>query len=287
MAQRRMFSLLVTDTDAFLDMPLSTQALYFHLGMHGDDEGFVGSPKRIARSIGCNADDLKVLAAKGFIIAFESGVVVIRDWNVNNTLQNDRFHKSIYTEERAQLSLTKGKRYEFASVMEPTCIQDGSNIDTGCIQNDSRMEPELNITKLNVTKPKINNSSDSPDFEAFWKAYPRKQGKGNARTAFKKAKAKGVPLEKMIQAIEQQKCSKQWKTDGGQFIPLPATWLNQERWDDSLQVEVEEQTSNDFFEMCKEMERKEKGEVVNEQDGDSTSPFGSEGRLSNVLPWHG
>lgn len=281
-----MFSLLVTDTDAFLDMPLSTQALYFHLGMHGDDEGFVGSPKRIARSIGCNADDLKVLAAKGFIIAFESGVVVIRDWNVNNTLQNDRFHKSIYTEERAQLSLTKGKRYEFVSDAEQVCIQDGSNMDASCIQNDSRMETELNITKLNITKPKINNSSDSPDFEAFWKAYPRKQGKGNARTAFKKAKAKGVSLEKLIQAIEQQKRSKQWKTNGGQFIPLPATWLNQERWDDSLDVEVQQESSNGFLELLRDMDE-EKGVVANEQEGNGTGPFDFESGVSELLPWHG
>ena len=286
MAQRRMFSLLVTDTDAFLDMPLSTQALYFHLGMHGDDEGFVGSPKRIARSIGCNADDLKVLAAKGFIIAFESGVVVIRDWNVNNTLQNDRFHKSIYTEERAQLSLTKGKRYEFVSNVEQACIQDGSNMDTSCIQNDSGMETELNITKLNITKPKINNSSDSPDFEAFWKAYPRKQGKGNARTAFKKAKAKGVSLEKMIQAIEQQKRSKQWKANGGQFIPLPATWLNQERWDDSLNVEVQQESSNGFLELLRDMDE-EKGVTANGQEADGTSPFDFESGVSELLPWHG
>ena len=263
MAQRRMFSLLVTDTDAFLDMPLSTQALYFHLGMHGDDEGFVGSPKRIARSIGCNADDLKVLAAKGFIIAFESGVVVIRDWNVNNTLQNDRFHKSIYTEERAQLSLTKGKRYEFVSNVEQACIQDGSNMDTSCIQNDSGMETELNITKLNITKPKINNSSDSPDFEAFWKAYPRKQGKGNARTAFKKAKAKGVSLEKMIQAIEQQ-----------------------ERWDDSLNVEVQQESSNGFLELLRDMDE-EKGVTANGQEADGTSPFDFESGVSELLPWHG
>lgn len=76
MAQKRMFSLSVIDTDRFLEMPVSAQALYFHLGMHGDDDGFVASPRKIARSVGCNVDDLRLLAQKNFIIPFESGVVV-------------------------------------------------------------------------------------------------------------------------------------------------------------------------------------------------------------------
>ncbi len=79
MAVRRMFSLDVVDTDKFLEMPATSQNLYFHLGMHADDDGFVASPKRIARNIGCGADDINILLAKGFIIRFEDGVVVIKD----------------------------------------------------------------------------------------------------------------------------------------------------------------------------------------------------------------
>ena len=88
MAERRMFSKSVIDSDMFLDMPLSAQALYFHLGMHGDNDGFISNPKRISRAVGCNNDDIKILIQKGFIIPFESGVVVIRDWKINNTLRN-------------------------------------------------------------------------------------------------------------------------------------------------------------------------------------------------------
>lgn len=84
MANKRMFSLSVVDTDRFLDMPVSTQALYFHLGMHGDDDGFVSSPRKIARAAGCNDDDLRLLIQKNYIIPFESGVVVITDWRLNN-----------------------------------------------------------------------------------------------------------------------------------------------------------------------------------------------------------
>ena len=91
MAERRMFTKKIIDSDAFLDMPLSTQALYFHLGMRADDEGFINSPKKIQRMIGATDDDMKLLLAKRFIIAFESGVVVIKHWKMHNYIQADRF----------------------------------------------------------------------------------------------------------------------------------------------------------------------------------------------------
>ena len=139
MANKRMFSLTVTDTDLFLDMPTSTQALYFHLGMHGDDDGFVGSPKKVMRSAGCNADDLKILTTKGFIIPFDSGVIVLRDWRINNDLKNDRYHETIYQDEKALLSIDSAKRY--------SGIQ-GS--DTDCIQPVSILETEHNITEQSI-----------------------------------------------------------------------------------------------------------------------------------------
>lgn len=129
MAQRRMFSLAVTDTDSFQDMPTSSQALYFHLGMHGDDDGFVGSPKKIARAAGCNADDIKLLITKGFIIPFESGVVVIRDWRVNNTLKNDRYHETLYQAEKTRLTVNKAGAYELGVSMETNCFQLGTNAE--------------------------------------------------------------------------------------------------------------------------------------------------------------
>ena len=141
MAQKRMFSLQVVDTDKFMDMSTSAQALYFHLGMHGDDDGFVSSPRKIARAAGCNDDDMRLLAAKGFIIPFDSGVVVITDWRINNTLQNDRYKETIYQDEKALLQTEKNGKYLLGSNMVPECIQSGSN-----------MEPQHNITKPNPTK---------------------------------------------------------------------------------------------------------------------------------------
>lgn len=116
MAQKRMFSLQVTDTDQFLDMPTSAQCLYFHLGMHGDDDGFVSSPKRIVRAAGCSETDLDTLEDSGFIIKFDSGVIVVRDWKLNNTLKNDRYHPTVYQEEMKRIETDESGRY---STLEP------------------------------------------------------------------------------------------------------------------------------------------------------------------------
>ena len=105
MARRRMFSLDVVDTDRFLDMPSSTQALYFHLGMRADDDGFVASPKRTTAMCGCSADDLNLLAAKGFVRPFESGVLVIVDWRKNNQIRPDRYTPTQFLDEKAQLGI--------------------------------------------------------------------------------------------------------------------------------------------------------------------------------------
>ena len=107
MAARRMFTQKITESDAFLDMPLSSQALYFHLCMLADDDGFVKNPRRIQRMIGASEDDVKILIAKHFVIAFESGIVVIKHWRMHNLLRKDRYAETEYVEEKQQLFLKK------------------------------------------------------------------------------------------------------------------------------------------------------------------------------------
>lgn len=104
MATRRMFSKKITETDTFLDMPMSSQCLYFHLNMSADDDGFIGNAKTIKRMIGASDDDLKLLLAKEFIIPFESGVVVIKDWKIHNYIRKDTYNKTIYSNEKDQLT---------------------------------------------------------------------------------------------------------------------------------------------------------------------------------------
>lgn len=105
MAERRMFAKTIVDSDAFLDMPLSAQSLYFHLAMRADDDGFINNPKKIQRMIGAADDDLKLLIAKRFVLVFESGVIVIKHWRLHNTLRKDRYKPTIYQEEFQKLSL--------------------------------------------------------------------------------------------------------------------------------------------------------------------------------------
>lgn len=111
MAEKRMFSKTIIDSDAFLDMPLSSQALYFHLSMRADDDGFVNNPKKIQRLIGCGDDDLKLLMCKKFLIPFESGIVVIKHWRIHNYIRNDRYKETNYIEEKSMLGIEKNKAY--------------------------------------------------------------------------------------------------------------------------------------------------------------------------------
>src|SRR5262249_49722872 len=107
MANRRMFSGQIVSSDEFLEMPLTSQALYFHLGMMADDDGFV-LPRKVLRMCGAGEDDLKILLAKGFVIRFESGIIVITHWKQNNYLRNDRYTPTIYKAEASKLSSIQG-----------------------------------------------------------------------------------------------------------------------------------------------------------------------------------
>ena len=126
MAERRMFAKSIVESDAFIDMPMSSQLLYFHLGMHADDDGFVNAPRTTQRMIGASADDLKLLVAKGYLIPFESGVVVITHWRAHNYIQNDRKKDTICAAEKALLSVEKGGVYK----LDTKCIHDVSIMDT-------------------------------------------------------------------------------------------------------------------------------------------------------------
>jgi hypothetical protein len=103
MAKRRMFSMDVIDTDYFLEMPMSSQLLYFHLALRADDDGFISSPKRILRLTGASDDDLKLLLSKEFVIPFESGICVIKHWKIHNYIRSDRYNETIYQDEKALL----------------------------------------------------------------------------------------------------------------------------------------------------------------------------------------
>jgi hypothetical protein len=228
MAERRMFTKTIIDSDAFLDMPLSTQSLYFHLGMRADDDGFINNPKKIQRMIGCSDDDLKLLFAKRFILVFDSGVIVLKHWKMHNYIQSDRYKPTVYKQEKSLLQLKENGSY---TMMDTECIQDGYKMDTQVRLGKVR------LGKDNILSPS-NDGGDcakkDTDFESFWSAYPKKVGKADALKAWKKNKA-AQHIDKALKTIERMKATDQWQREGGRYIPNPATWINQGRWDDEIE----------------------------------------------------
>ena len=150
MAERRMFAKTIIDSDAFLDMPLSTQSLYFHLSMRADDDGFINNPKKIQRMIGCSDDDLKLLIAKKFIIPFDSGIVVIKHWKIHNYIRSDRYKETVYKEEKEALFLKENGAYT-------KCPPVG-------IPNDTQMDTQVRLGKDRLGKEsiEIEKTADKP-----------------------------------------------------------------------------------------------------------------------------
>lgn len=145
-----MMSKKIIDTDNFLDMPQSTQCLYFHLLLRADDDGFIQSPKSIMRITGCKDDDLRLLNAKGFVIGFETGVIVIRHWRIHNYVQSDRYSKSELPEAK-QVEL-KNKVYE---VVQAPINTDNTYMDTKCIQNGYNLDTQIRIDKIREEEKRI------------------------------------------------------------------------------------------------------------------------------------
>ena len=153
MAERRMFAKTIIDSDAFLDMPMSTQALYFHLSMRADDDGFINNPKKIQRMIGATEDDLKLLIAKNFIIVFESGVIVIKHWKIHNYIRNDRYKPTVYQEEKDQLELKDNGAYTLG-------IPNGYQMETQVRLGKDSIGKVNNKESKKFVKPTIENIQD-------------------------------------------------------------------------------------------------------------------------------
>ena len=152
MAKKRMFSIDIVGSDAFLDLPYSAQCLYFQLGMRADDDGFVGNPKTIQRIAGTKASDLELLVKKRFLIQFPSGVVVIKHWKINNQIQKDRYTPTVYTEEYQSLYIKDNKAY--------------TETDASRIQYVSKMDTQISIDKNRLDKNSIGKEKRAHGFFA-------------------------------------------------------------------------------------------------------------------------
>lgn len=157
-----MFSSDIVDSDKFLDMSATARLLYYDLGMRADDDGFV-SPKKVMRMTSASEDDLRVLIAKNFIIPFETGVIVIKDWKMNNYIQKDRYTETIYKEEKGRLSCDNNNSYV---------------LDTTVIQNVSKLDTQVRLGKVRIGN---NISKDMEDESSLFSetSSKRKQKEGN------------------------------------------------------------------------------------------------------------
>lgn len=263
MAERRMFSKAVVESDAFCDLPIEAQCLYFHLSMNADDDGVVSSPKKQTRSLGFTDKDLEPLITKRFILMFESGVAVIKHWKMNNYIQKDRYRKSTYQEELAQLTLDKKgsyteKKKKLGYSLDTDCIQNGYSLDTDCIHrigkdrlgkdrlvntlphpNDAKGSatnaiPEYDesaIDKCDTKCDKISKQKQEEWFNEFWSRYPKKLDKKKAHEKFLKIAKDEMTFNDILVGMNRTVIA-QAKAEGTDFVPFPTTWLNGERWND-------------------------------------------------------
>lgn len=237
MAERRMFAKTIIDSDAFLDMPMSARLLYYDLGMRADDDGFINSPKKIMRMIGASNDDVNILIARKFVIPFDSGVVVIKHWRINNYLRNDRYTETKYLEEKSTLDVDKNGSY---TTKNNAGIPHGiPTVSTGKV----RLGKDSIGKYINTISCNENSEIEVLDqkemwFESFWEIYPKHQDK-------KKAKQKFLKLctnEKEYKAIMDglRNVLPVWAKKDTKYIPMPTTWLNGERWNDEVDMSLYE-----------------------------------------------
>ncbi len=189
---RRMISSKVVDTDNFLDLPATSQNLYFHLLMHADDDGFLGNPKTITRSIGAHQDDLKLLIEKGYLFVFEDGAIAIKDWFIHNYIPKDRYHETVYKEDKKKLEVTETQQYRLVTrkpiIQDTESKQVVDNMDTSCIQDDNKVYTEVKLSKDKLSKDNnINKLSSSENVDSE-----------------PKQKSQKIPYEKIIDYLNRK-----------------------------------------------------------------------------------
>jgi len=165
LAEKRMMSKSIIETDKFMDMPMSAQCLYFHLLLRADDDGFIVSPKRTMRSIGCTDDDMKILIAKSYVLAFESGVIVVKHWRIHNYVKRDRYKQSSIPESKL-IMLDENREYQY---LEPKRNQSGTSLEPKRNQSGTSLEPKRNQsgTSLEPKRSKEEHEGHSGDHEEY------------------------------------------------------------------------------------------------------------------------
>ena len=252
MAERRMFAKTIIDSDAFIDMPLSTQALYFHLSMRADDDGFINNPKKIQRMIGAADDDIKVLITKKFIIPFESGIVVIKHWKIHNYIQKDRYKPTMYLDEKSMLETKENKGY---TLKKNECIQNVYKMDTQVRKElgKSEISKEIELVKDNNIN---NNKKENIKRKIFKKPTIEEINE------YCKERNNGIDAEAFYDFYE----SKDWYVGKNKMKDWKAcvrTWEKRNKPKEEKLPEWWNKTNEDFEEDITEDERREYEAIKN------------------------
>ena len=217
-----MFDKAVVRTDHFLDMPDSTQNLYFHLGMECDDEGFI-SPKMVMRTLNSKEDDLKLLIAKGYTIPCENGVIFIRHWNENNWLDTRRLKPTLYQAEKQKLL----EKYTYSDLTEFCLAPAKQSLSQNSIEQSSIEQNSIEKNKINYTN----------DFLEFYKLYPRKVGKLGAFKKWQTVVEK-VNAQEIMKGLQNQIDAKMFSKEE-KYIKHPEVWLDKGCWEDEIIIKKE------------------------------------------------
>ena len=166
MAERRMFSKTIIDSDLFMDLPVEAQVLYFHLGMRADDDGFIGNSKKLCRMLGLGEENLEVLIEKELLIKFDSGVIAVKHWKVNNLIKNDRYKATIYQEEKSLLEV-ENNTYRKCEKKPRRAPQKDEKVSLEPKWNPSgtHLEPQVRLGKDSIGKDSIGKDSLDKEIE--------------------------------------------------------------------------------------------------------------------------
>lgn len=250
MAERRMFTQKIIDSDAFLDMPLTTQALYFHLNMRADDDGFINNPKKICRMIGASDDDLKLLIAKRFVLAFEKGVIVIKHWRMHNLIRKDRYSPTQYEDEFMSLEIKDNGSYTEKMPQIQGIEEYGNQMATSWQPNGNQMATqdrlgkdsigEVSLGKSSIVKDSIGEKEEVKEeknsttntckqvaalFNQICVSYPSVQSLSEARKKAIKARLKSYSLDDFKTLFEKAEASDFLKGGNGRNWSANFDWL--------------------------------------------------------------
>lgn len=244
MAERRMFTKKITDDDHFLNLSSPAQALYLHLSMNADDDGFCNQITASMFKAHASVTDLEALLKNRYIYQFDSGVIVIKHWRMANALRKDRYTPTAFKNEMAMLKVSENGAYKLPDNNDVVA----ERLPNGCQLVAERL-PQVRLGKDSIGKD-INTISCNGNsiieflskkemwFESFWEIYPKKQDKKKAKQKFLKLCTDEKKYQEIMQGLRN--VLPVWAKKDNKYIPMPTTWLNGERWNDEVDLHIEE-----------------------------------------------